>query len=313
MNGTFGSRRVTLRQEKVYPSDQDFSILLPKTEGFSVHLFALQFKRCDANGWRLSVPQLRSLRGMGHVITYCLPQPTETVAHNSLHHFFFVNPSLLPENVTSIQATQAGNIDYSPFDLRRIAIDCKLRLYASLRARLNAINAISRQVWLTSSTKSIGKQKIAALLEVVESSDVAIEAELRKQFFKIRGDTPTCAWGMQMTVAEPDSEEQPLRHALPHRSWGDFFQAVRKGARTVQVPGSQDAPPDPEDQPSPDDIRDGDGVGLTIRCPGPWGRQWAAESIRNHIQFWVERFLAPPAAVIACESFSRSTEFIEYV
>jgi len=68
MDGLFESRKVTPRQEASYPSDQDFSILFPKNNGFSLHLFGLQFKRWKNQGWDINLDQLKKLKRMGHVI-----------------------------------------------------------------------------------------------------------------------------------------------------------------------------------------------------------------------------------------------------
>ncbi len=101
--GTFASRRVTLRQEKSYPSDQDYVLQFGSSKGFNLHLFGLQFKRWKTGGWKLQSQQIESLRKMEHVVGYCLPRDCWTVPSNALHAFYFVNPSCVPQGCSSIR------------------------------------------------------------------------------------------------------------------------------------------------------------------------------------------------------------------
>jgi hypothetical protein len=102
LGGSYESHEVARYKEGVYPSDRDYAMLLPAGklipgEGpFSLHLFALQFKRWDAGVWDISAEQNDTLRSMSHVIAYALPRPEATTPANGLHCFNFVNPSFLP-------------------------------------------------------------------------------------------------------------------------------------------------------------------------------------------------------------------------
>jgi hypothetical protein len=86
--GSLGARRVTLRQEKVFPSDQEFTLRFDSLEGFRLHLFGLQFKRWIEDGWALAEEQGNRLRDLGHVIGYCLPRSGTLAPSNSLHGFY---------------------------------------------------------------------------------------------------------------------------------------------------------------------------------------------------------------------------------
>jgi len=55
--GAFGARRVTVRQERVFPSDQDFALSFDSPTGTRLHIFGLQFKRWKGDGWTLSQQQ----------------------------------------------------------------------------------------------------------------------------------------------------------------------------------------------------------------------------------------------------------------
>src|SRR5260370_42112237 len=62
-------------------------------------------------------------------------------------------------------------------------------------------------------------------------------------------------------------------------------------------------PPKPNQSPPQDSVSPGTGVGLTIRCSGAWGSEWAETQVVNHLDHWTRNVLEPPAAVIAYESF----------
>ena len=68
--GSVGARRVTLRQENSFPSDQDYALFFGSPVGFRLHLFGLQFKRWDKNGWEINSLQAERLRHLGHVLGY---------------------------------------------------------------------------------------------------------------------------------------------------------------------------------------------------------------------------------------------------
>lgn len=105
--GTFSSRRVTLRQEKSYPSDQDFALVFTSPGGFRLHLFGLQFKRWNKHGWSIDSQQAATLGRFAHVIAYCLPRPCDTTLSNSLHCFYFVNANCLPAECVDIRLLQS--------------------------------------------------------------------------------------------------------------------------------------------------------------------------------------------------------------
>jgi len=102
LGGSYESHEMVRYKEGVYPSDRDYAMLLPAdrlipAEGpFSLHLFALQFKRWDTGVWDISAEQNDTLRSMSHVIAYALPRPETAPVSGGLHCFNFVNPSLLP-------------------------------------------------------------------------------------------------------------------------------------------------------------------------------------------------------------------------
>ena len=102
LGGSYESHEVARYKEGVYPSDQDYARLfpagklIPREGPFSLHLFALQFKRWDTGVWDISVEQNDTLRSMSHVIAYALPRPEAAPPANGLHCFNFVNPSFLP-------------------------------------------------------------------------------------------------------------------------------------------------------------------------------------------------------------------------
>ncbi|MDP6542873.1 MAG: hypothetical protein QGH60_02715 [Phycisphaerae bacterium] len=102
LGGSYESHDVARYKGGVYPSDQDYAGLLPagklipKDGPFSLHLFALQFKRWETGVWDIFAEQNDTLRSMSHVIAYALPRPEETPPENGLHCFNFVNPSFLP-------------------------------------------------------------------------------------------------------------------------------------------------------------------------------------------------------------------------
>src|SRR4051812_29609483 len=75
LNGSFesvrvsaGARRVTLPQERKYPSDRDFAILFEGQMSVSVHFFGLQFKKWDKRRWEIDNKQLENIHTMAHVI-----------------------------------------------------------------------------------------------------------------------------------------------------------------------------------------------------------------------------------------------------
>ena len=100
--GGFGARRVTLRQEKVFPSDLDMALWFESEGAVRWHLFGLQFKRWNGSGWSLSAEQAACLSRLGHVIGYCFPSPGELALANMLHAFRFVNPKRIPDGCTEL-------------------------------------------------------------------------------------------------------------------------------------------------------------------------------------------------------------------
>ncbi len=107
--GAVSSRRVTLRQEKTYPSDQDYALVLTTPQGFRLHILGLQFKRVssswrkDEHFWLVDPNQREVLRGSAHVVAYCLPRPCHIFPSHSLHGFYFVHPGCLSTDATRIR------------------------------------------------------------------------------------------------------------------------------------------------------------------------------------------------------------------
>jgi hypothetical protein len=110
--GSFSSRRVTLRQERSYPSDQDYALVFTSPRGFRLHLFGLQFKRWADGGWAINSQQADALRRLAHVVGYCLPRPCATVVSNSLHAFYFLNPSCLPSRCSALRLLYSFGDDH---------------------------------------------------------------------------------------------------------------------------------------------------------------------------------------------------------
>ncbi len=108
--GALGVRRVTLRDEKVFPSDQDFTLLFTSKTKFQLHIFGLQFKRWNRNGWALSQDQASQLLETSSVVGYCLPCPSSLSVENALHAFYFVNPARLPVGCTRLALLNPGEI-----------------------------------------------------------------------------------------------------------------------------------------------------------------------------------------------------------
>ncbi|MCP4987121.1 MAG: hypothetical protein GY928_14065 [Colwellia sp.] len=102
INGKFVSRSISLREENVYPSDQDIAILIKEGEEFFVNLFGLQFKRYSNDGWHINTKQLEKLKLQNKILSYCFPFPHKTVLTNSLYHYCFVNPIILPNSTNKI-------------------------------------------------------------------------------------------------------------------------------------------------------------------------------------------------------------------
>jgi hypothetical protein len=103
-----GVRRVTLRKEGEYPSDGEFAILFEHSEIFSLHLFALQFKRWDDGVWAIDNSQLQKLRAMYRVIAYALARPANTVLDNALHYYNLCSPINVPCDTTQIALGDAN-------------------------------------------------------------------------------------------------------------------------------------------------------------------------------------------------------------
>ena len=113
--GSFSSRRVTLKQEGTYPSDQDYALVFGSPSGFRLHLFGLQFKRLSTwgwdreTGWLISSGQRESMRRMGHVLAYCLPRPCRVTPSNSLHGFYFVHAKCISRDARALRVSHSFN------------------------------------------------------------------------------------------------------------------------------------------------------------------------------------------------------------
>ncbi len=291
MNGEFGSRSVTLRKEKEYPSDRDFAILFKSEKRFSIRMFGLQFKKWsrDDGCWKIPGEQLEKLREMNHVIAYCLPRPALTAPENALHCFNFVNPRYIPENARKLLLRSQA---YAGIDPDSAADKCKEELskQADLRLRFTRPPDEAR-----------------TLREVLRNSNSYIKSSLEMAILEGLALSENADWGTQLVAF--DGGMTPI----PHCSWGEFFECVETGGRIVTVPGEAGSPPDPSSDPAPQDIVDSDGIGLTMQCDGSWGSEWAMDKILQHLEFWTNSLMEPPAAFIAYESFSRSLTFISYL
>jgi hypothetical protein len=141
--GTFRSRRVTLREERSYPSDQDYALVFTSPDGFRLHLFGLQFKRWNKRGWSIDSRQVAILNRLAHVIGYCLPRPCVTAPSNSLHGFYFVNASCLPAECATVRLLHSLGGEHGSHEDDNWA---HLRLLAEPR-RNGASENIPRLAW----------------------------------------------------------------------------------------------------------------------------------------------------------------------
>jgi hypothetical protein len=297
--GSFGARRVTLRQEKVFPSDQDFTIRFDSSHGFRLHLFGLQFKKWHSNGWRLAEEQVERLRTYRHVIAYCLAHPGELATNNALHGFCFINPGRVAKKASQLALFRPGEWLTAEFadnfvrDVQR-RLDFTLTLHEHVQRHGVAVD-----------TTSIGE--IGKLRGLLRSAQTSVREALSERGLAT-AVRASAEWG-QTIVGAVDAEST---HFVPHLSWGDFFDAAKVGSTVVTVPGDPTNPPRPED-PAPDEnFMRAAGLGLTITCGGSRGSVWARSQIDAHVEHWLRTVLEPPAVVIAYESFTRSMEFFAY-
>jgi hypothetical protein len=298
--GAFGSRRATLREERIFPSDQEFAVRFDSPNGFRLHLFGLQFKRWSDKGWALSEVQLTNLRQAGHVIGYCLPCPADLVPSNSLHGFYFINPQAVPEGSKRLTLFRPGIVvplGVTPAKLAS-AVQSRLDMQVSMEDFLRKRPSIL--------DRPAPGEILRALRKIIRDTGSTVKqaaTELQSAARVYDGQT----WGASAVGATSESEA-----CVPHLSWGDFFHAALEGSWIIDVPGSPESPPDldadPDSNGSP-----ATGMGLTINCSGVWGQPWAVRQISDHLEHWTRSLLESPAAVIAYESFSRSLEFIEFI
>jgi hypothetical protein len=299
--GAFGVRRVTLRDEKMFPSDQDFTLLFRSQTKFRLHVFGLQFKRWNRNGWILSQDQESKLVGTSSVVGYCLPCPSNLSVENALHAYYFVNPARLPMGCTRLDLLNPGEISWlgmSPTDLANSVqsqLDLSLRLESFLQDRTVVVDPTSEVVKLRRTINSTG----SIVKKIVEELNWRATAR------------PSQKWGT--SIIRMEDSERKYSHIIPHLSWGEFFEALKRGATVVNVPGGPNNLPEPNQSPPHDRVSPGTGVGLTIMCSGAWGSEWAERQVVDHLDQWTRSVLEPPAAVIAYESFTRSLELIEFL
>jgi hypothetical protein len=295
--GSFGARRVTPRQENVFPSDQDFAISLDLPQGTCLHMFGLQFKRWNGSGWTLSKKQADNLRRFGHVIAYCLPSPEIIAAANAIHSFRFVNPARVPAICMDLRL-------HRPAQLLPLGVTPD-ELGQGVRQRLDLALTLERRAKNTSLFPKSEADTIKSLHQLIASGP-QITKEVADAISTRARVIENSVWGQNLIVSE--NSEPPTD--IPYLTWGDFFDAVGQGSTIFSVPGNPGDPPITTR--SPEDVFPGSGIGLTIRCSGPWGKQWIRSQIGSHIEFWARSVLESPAAIIAYESFSRSIDFIEF-
>ena len=315
IGGTFGSRRVTPRQEFKYPSDQEFAVLFPRDKGFSLHLFSVQFKKWDVSCWKLNPDQLQNLKSYSHIITYALPQPTYIDLGQALHYFHFVNPVVIPPKANSLSSTT--NVLLAPLNVTDVAQSCMARIVQSIEFRLSLKNFI--ECWQNSiiAPKKPNPWK-SVVLKSLRGLDTEIADELAKRLYPSHLTSECCnSWDKHLICSRnySDSSEDVVQW-IPRNSWGDFFSAVLLGSTSVEVPGSEEDPPSPGSPPGYPDFPGG--FGLKLTCSGHWGARWAADQVLSHLRHWTRNdffsqpaFLSYPAAVIAYESFSRSMMFLQ--
>jgi hypothetical protein len=291
--GGFGARRVTLRQEKVFPSDLDIALWFESNSEVRWHLFGLQFKRWNGSGWSLSAEQSARLSRFGHVIAYCLPSPGELGLANILHAFRFVNPQRLPKDCIELALTCPAEwrpLGMAPASLassiqRKFDFDLTLQDHLDERALIYLSDA----------------EKISKLRTIIRTASTNVREAAQ-------------ALAMQATVVPDSSWGQSLIDAngviVPHLTWFDFFSAANQGSTIMTVPDEAAILPDSPDPPG--DVCSASGIGLTLIASQRRSGAVRA-SLGSHIGFWTRSVLQPPAAIVAYESFSRTLEFIEYL
>lgn len=107
-------------------------------------------------------------------------------------------------------------------------------------------------------------------------------------------------------VNDKDGEEE--LGTVQYVSWGQFFEAVQKGAISVAVP-SGGGPFQPSGGSGPGGP--GGGFGLRFTTRGQWGERQLMNEMNDHLSFWGRTYLDGEFGIIAFESFSRSMLFLE--
>ncbi len=284
--GAFGARRVTLRQEKVFPSDLDVASWFESEGAAKWHLFGLQFKRWNGTGWSLSAEQFARLSPLGHVIAYCFPSPGELALSNMLHAFRFVNPRRIPDDCTELALlcpAQFLPLGVSPTCLAK-----------SVQQQFEAEMALQQHLDNLGFMPPSDSEKIAKLRVLIRTVGRKVREKVEAMGTAVAADSE---WGQSLIASDGV--------VVPHLTWFDFFNAVKQGSTIIRIP---DSPPPPG---PPEDVSFGAGIGLTLTA-GPGGNSALRASLASHVAFWTRTALAPPAAVVAYESFSRSLQFIEY-
>jgi hypothetical protein len=290
--GRFGARRVTLRQEKVFPSDLDIALWFQSEGAVQWHLFGLQFKRWNGTGWSLSAKQFARLSRLGHVIAYCFPSPGESALANMLYAFRFVNPRRIPDSCSDLILlcpAQFLLLGVSPASLAE-SVQQQFTMELALQDRID-----KGLIFPTPYDDKIGKLR---RLIGTAGQKVKEKAEAMATEATVAADSE---WGQSLIASE--------RAIVPHLTWFDFFNAAKQGSTVVEIPDNPGPPPDPSDPPG--NVSFGSGIGLVLRA-GPGGDATVRASLASHVDFWTRTALEPPAAVVAYESFSRSLQFIEY-
>lgn len=228
--GRFYSRRVSLRDEKDYPSDRDFSILFQEKLAFSIHMFGLQFKRWSSECWRIANgkkkdpkvaehDQLGRLKRMNHVVAYCLPLPFVTDADNSLHYYIFLNPAHVPNTAIRLRLQHNALLTSTCYNTDRISKECRSRLVRDAQQILEywkSLSPLDRRI-----RSREGKPALAnLLLDVVLNSESTIKSVMEDELLRLVV-LDTRNWGMQIHVDEIESSN--LSNTVPHCSWAEFF------------------------------------------------------------------------------------------
>lgn len=223
--GGFGTRRVTLRQEKIFPSDLDIALWFDFDGAVRWHLFGLQFKRWSGTGWSISADQFARLSRLGHVIAYCFPSAGESALANMLHAFRFVNPRRIPDGCTELTLlcpAQFLPLGVSPVSLAR-SVQQQFAVELALQDRHDKFD-----IFPTSEDEKI--RKLRTLIRTA-GQKVREKAEAMATEATVAGDSE---WGQNLIASEGV--------VVPHLTWFDFFNAAKQGSTIIKIPDDPGPP-----------------------------------------------------------------------